>query len=414
MQGFYPQMRQWVFWIVFLFPVLASTQTLTYPQIQIQSITQGPLEGPAHHGVILQTAGITDPNLSFYEVQMKPNSSLPFPPWRSYSIQIQPYDAARIHLPYRNGIFAMRANTDYCVRIRPVYGSNALPWQQQCGIILTVPPTAAGDADGDSISNAQEYALGTDPNNSDSDGDHVSDATEIANHSDPNQALYPNLLLRVTTIDFGNGDPLGQQPNQHRVLEIENQGDAPAIIDSIQVQDGFVPNSGQAFHIGNYSSVLSTVVPRHILRLPISFIPKVRGRSSAQIQIESNSSTPTPRVVVSGVGIHIPNCTITPAVLDFGTVSVQDHNVLKRDVNISNESLPGEIFPPDASLPFTVMSNIPEMAPGLRVFTLTPGEEITVPVLFQHPRVGTYQGSLFVNSVYCGAQQVQLRGRVVN
>ncbi|OQX23813.1 MAG: hypothetical protein BWK80_24075 [Desulfobacteraceae bacterium IS3] len=42
---------------------------------------------------------------------------------------------------------------------------------------------AGGDPDDDDLSNAEEYAAGTDPTNPDSDGDRINDAVETADPS---------------------------------------------------------------------------------------------------------------------------------------------------------------------------------------------------------------------------------------
>ena len=47
---------------------------------------------------------------------------------------------------------------------------------------------ASGDPDGDSLTNLQEYQLGTNPNNPDTDGDGYSDGVEVAAGTDPNNA----------------------------------------------------------------------------------------------------------------------------------------------------------------------------------------------------------------------------------
>ena len=49
----------------------------------------------------------------------------------------------------------------------------------------TIEQPPANDSDGDGLTDAQELALGTDPNNPDSDGDGIPDGQEVAENSDP-------------------------------------------------------------------------------------------------------------------------------------------------------------------------------------------------------------------------------------
>lgn len=53
-----------------------------YPNVSIVSVRSQIFDEPAHHGIAVETSGITDPNLSFYEVQLKPDTGGPFPPGR--------------------------------------------------------------------------------------------------------------------------------------------------------------------------------------------------------------------------------------------------------------------------------------------------------------------------------------------
>ena len=53
---------------------------------------------------------------------------------------------------------------------------------------LPLPFGAGQDSDGDGLSNSEEAALGTDPNNPDSDGDGWQDGDEVAQYTDPTKA----------------------------------------------------------------------------------------------------------------------------------------------------------------------------------------------------------------------------------
>ncbi|MBT8116651.1 MAG: thrombospondin type 3 repeat-containing protein, partial [Gammaproteobacteria bacterium] len=64
--------------------------------------------------------------------------------------------------------------------------SDGLPDDWELQYFGNLDQNAAGDYDGDGLSNGQEYGLGTNPANSDSDGDGASDAEEVVYGSDPN------------------------------------------------------------------------------------------------------------------------------------------------------------------------------------------------------------------------------------
>lgn len=393
---------------LFLLGILISTEALAFPSVSITGVSSVSLEGPIHHGFQVETAGIDDPNLTYYEVQIKPDGSGPFPPWQIYSQAIQPYDAKLINIPFRNGTLALSGSETYCVRVRAIYAAEVTPWDQQCGVTLTVPSSSSGDTDGDGLTDADEFARGTDPQDPDSDRDGVNDGTEVAEGTDPNHAYFPNLLLRTTSISFGEGDPFGNRRTQHQFIEIENAGDEEAQIEEIRVVDGTISGSAQAFRIGSYPPSLDNVPPQNILRLPVSFIPNRRGLVGANLQIVTNNPTPLPNIPLTGIGIEIPNCDISPSVLDFGTVAVNDQAVLTREILISNIPEPTADETPFG---FTISTTVEGFAPGIRGFILPKGREIRIPVLFQHPAPGDYNGFLEIRSAYCGVQQVELRGR---
>ena len=53
---------------------------------------------------------------------------------------------------------------------------------------LWLPLTASTDSDGDGLTNAEEEAAATNPNNTDSDGDGYNDFAEVAAGTDPNNS----------------------------------------------------------------------------------------------------------------------------------------------------------------------------------------------------------------------------------
>jgi hypothetical protein len=216
----------------------------TFPPVVIQSVVAIALDGSAHHGLLIQTTGVTVPHLSAYEVQLKPDASGPFPPWAVYSKTLKPFTTRSLTLPYRNDQFAMTANAQYCVRVRAVYADAVTPWAKYCGIQLAVGAASSTDTDGDGVADNEEYALGLDPNNADTDGDGVLDGDEFKQATDPLKPLFPNLMVAQSAFDFGYGQPTGAWPTQHQFIEIINNGDQPAMIQDIVVE----ASSGGAGH----------------------------------------------------------------------------------------------------------------------------------------------------------------------
>lgn len=391
------------------------SRVFAYPTVSIAGVNSVSFENAMHHGLQIQASGIADPNLTFYEVQLKEDTGLPSALWSVYNAELQPYDnGTLINIPYRNGILELIAGKTYCVRVRGIYGKYTTNWAEQCGITVTVPSVTGGDSDGDGISDSDEYSLyGTDPFDVDSDRDGINDGTEIANGSDPNEALYPDVIVHASIIDFGSGNPFGYYLNQHQVLEIKNIGSEVADIASITVLDGSQPGSAGSFLIGAYPDVLTNIPPQSTLYLPLSFLPQWRGDIEATLEISLNNGTTTlSPVTLKGYGVEIPDCQISPLILNFGTVAVNSSEVSLQYVTIKNSPSEEDSTPANmnTNLGFTLSTTDLEMAPGIRGFILALGEEMTVPVLFQHKTAGNHDSLLEIYSAHCGKQLIELKG----
>ena len=392
-----------------------SPRLWSYPSVTINNARFVAMPGsPIHHGVEVETDGIIDPNLTTYEVQVKPDNGAPFPPWAVYSAKLLPHDGRLVNLLYRNGILSLRAEALYCVRMRAIYGETVTPWAEHCGLAVLVVEGSDSDDDGDGLSERQEYALGIDPRDPDTDRDGHSDGAEVADGRDPDRSQFPRLIIRTASLDFGEGNPFGGRRNQHRIIEVENVGDEPAQIDRIEIADLLPAEPSAVFQLGSHPTTISQIPPQNRIFIPVSFIPRRRGEANAEVRISSNDPDPLPPIPLRGVGVQIPDCLVAPDSIDFGTVGVTDQEVAVRDVTLANRLIPGDTQPPNndnTPWGFVMSTTQPGMAPGIRGLVLSKDEEINLPVLFQHAEPGDYDGFLEIRSFQCGTQRVHLTGR---
>ena len=397
---------------IFLLPTsLAAYPAVTIHNARFVSFSESPV---LHHGLEVETDGISDPHLTAYEVQIKPDSGGPYPPWQVYSTKIFPDHGRFLNVPYRNGIQSLHAGTQYCVRVRAIYGETPTVWSSHCGVPVPVQNTSPVDTDGDGLTDDQEYAAGTDPRDSDTDRDSLLDGQEVSSGTDPHRPQLPQLIIRTPSVNFGEGNELGGRRNQHQVIESENVGDRAAHIQSVQVTGIQPPEALAFFQLGTFHQTISNISPQNKIFIPVSFIPRRRGDARASIRIVSDNPTPLPSIPLAGVGVEMPDCSVTPQVLDFGTVAVGDQDVAVQEVILANHPVPGDnqrLNYENTPWQFTLFTTNLGMAPGLRSFVLQRDEEIHIPVLFRHATVGDYESVLGIQSFHCGTQLVRLSGR---
>lgn len=379
---------------------------MAFPQLKISQVEAVALDGPAHHGLLVHIDGIVDPSLSRVEMNLREDTAQP-PPWSVYNTELRPFDASSILVPFRNGVFAMQVGAKYCLRVRAIYGPTVTSWAETCGVTVTGASSGSDDSDGDGVPDDKEYAMGLDPNNWDTDGDGVGDGKELANATDPLKYLFSNLEVLTPLLDFGSGDPSGFLPTQHKVLVLRNNGDQPVTISKISVEGGPFPGAEAAFKVGAYPNVLTHIQPQNVARIPVSFQPLWRGLLTSNILVTPVTGTAPAPAVVTGVGVNIPDCLVSPAVVDFGTVAVDDPAASVRYVTISNKTVMGDVNP-NIGTPFgfTVHSSDEEVAPGLRGLMLPKGKEFKLPILFQHLTQGNHNAIVTIESLACGKQTI--------
>jgi ligand-binding sensor domain-containing protein len=103
---------------------------------------------------------------------------------------------------------ALNGSRSITVTVIPDYDRDGLPnaWELQYQLNPLDASDATANADGDTLSNADEYALGTNPRSGDTDADGFSDSAEINAGTDPlNPASTPNPnpVLNVGSVSMG-------------------------------------------------------------------------------------------------------------------------------------------------------------------------------------------------------------------
>ena len=88
----------------------------------------------------------------------------------------------------------------------------------------TGPQNGAGDADGDGMTNGQEYAAGTNPNSRDSDNDGVTDSKELADGTNPNNANSYNSISRGLMAHYASSNPYLDSSGYGNHLETRTAG----------------------------------------------------------------------------------------------------------------------------------------------------------------------------------------------
>ena len=73
--------------------------------------------------------------------------------------------------------------------------NNGIPDAWELRMFGNINHSSSEDADGDGLSNFEEWQLGLDPTKADSDGDGISDSQEIAENTDPNDPSSNSTIL---------------------------------------------------------------------------------------------------------------------------------------------------------------------------------------------------------------------------
>jgi centrosomal CEP192-like protein/ASPM-SPD-2-Hydin domain-containing protein len=149
--------------------------------------------------------------------------------------------------------------------------------------------------------------------------------------------------------------------------------------------------TGSAFTFGNFPLPVNIGAGKSI-KMPINFAPKVVGQNTGKITLTSNARNSKFVINVYGVGVAAGNAhlTVTPASLDFGSVTVGSSASLA--VTLSATGAPVTIT--------AAQSNSSEFTlPGLTLpLTVAVGHNAQVTVRFKPNASGTASGKLTLTS----------------
>lgn len=355
------------------------------PQLQSVQILEG-LPRATHHGVLLTTAPITDPNLQSLSVEVSRDNGAT---WLLYSNDLHPYDGRHVLLPYRSGSYGLATGTDLLFRLCAQYGS-----ERQCATsprvnLVTLaarhPSENTVDADDDILTALQEYNAGSDPRNPDSDDDWMADGFEIGRNLDPNLTQRPRLEVNVSSLDFGVGHPSGFEPPQHHAITLTNTGDRV-----LRISNGLFSGADpDQFHYLNTQLEIVNLPPHQSLDVPIDFLPTSLGARRASLDILSDDKDHFPvSIDLSGIGTAVAHLDVQgPARLDFPPTNVGDESSEQKIIIAnpdSDRSLAVSLFLRD-TLNFLAIPNR---------FSLAPGQSEEVRITFVPEWSGTYEGLL--------------------
>lgn len=192
----------------------------------------------------------------------------------------------------------------------------------------------------------------------------------------------PALSLSVGSLNFGDV-AVGSSSTQGLVLT--SIGSAPVTISSGNISGNGFSFTGASFPI--------TLGPLQVLTLEVTFAPTAAGASTGTMSFASDSSTnATNSVALSGTGdATTPGLLASATSLSFG------------DVNVGSSGSASLTLMSSGSAPVTI-NGVTATGTGFSVsgasfpLTLSPGQTITLDVVFSPTTAGAASGALAINS----------------
>jgi Abnormal spindle-like microcephaly-assoc'd, ASPM-SPD-2-Hydin len=210
-------------------------------------------------------------------------------------------------------------------------------------------------------------------------------------------APSPQLTVSSATLSFGN---VTVNTATTQSLTLTSTGTAPVTVSSAAI-------TGTGFTIvsGNLPVTLN---PTQTVTLQVQFLPTATGSVSGQITITSDSSTGSTTVVTlggTGTAALIPQLTVSPTSLSFGSVTVNAAAAQSLTLTSTGTSPVTVNSVAIAGAGFTIVaSSFP--------VTLNPTQSVTLQVQFDPTATGTVSGQIAIssNSTTGSAASVALSG----
>lgn len=148
---------------------------------------------------------------------------------------------------------------------------------------------------------------------------------------------------------------------------------------------------GAAFSFGNFPLPV-TLKPGNSVMLPSKFTPKAQGKTTGTITLTTDAANPKLTIDVWGTGINAnsPTLGVSPASLDFGTVTVGNQLSLPLTLSASNGAVTISSVNVSASEFSVVGLTLP--------LTIASGQSVAITVVFLPQLAGTASGTLTLTS----------------
>ena len=204
----------------------------------------------------------------------------------------------------------------------------------------------------------------------------------------------PGIEISPTNIAFGN-QQVGTT-SAAIAATVTNTGDAPANVQSITTAAPFAIQKTQN---------CMPIQPAGVCGVYVTFAPTIPGPQTGTVTIVDSAPSSPQAIPLSGVGtaIPVPQLTITPTTLDFGS-NFLGATSLPQNVTLQNTgTAPVTIQSVETTGPFSSLNACGN--------SIAPGFSCIIGVFFQTSTTGAQTGALTItDNVSGGPQTVQLSG----